>query len=93
MWKAKKDHFTKLDISSATDYKSFWQTVKPAFSNKANSHRILNLVKKDTLIHDDKKTAQICNEYFSNIAQKLGVIKFKTYKTSFRWGKYGYYQV
>ena len=91
--KSQKDHFTKLDISSVIDYKSFWQTVKPAFSNKENSHRIRNLVEKDNLIHDDKKTAQIFNEYFFNIAQKLGIIKFKTYKTTFRWGKYGYYQV
>ena len=82
--KSQKDHFTKLDISSVIDYKSFWQTVKPAFSNKENSHRIRNLVEKDNLIHDDKKTAQIFNEYFFNIAQKLGIIKFKTYKTTFR---------
>ena len=35
--KKKKKHFAKRDISSITDNKSFWQTVKPLFSNKVKS--------------------------------------------------------
>ena len=70
--KTKKDHFVKLDnISTVTDNKSFWQTVKPLFSNKVKSHRILHLTEKDNLIDDDKKTAKILNEYFVNIVQKF----------------------
>ena len=44
--KVKKDHLAKLDISSVTDNKSFWQTNKPLFLNKVKSHRILNLIER-----------------------------------------------
>ena len=53
--KAKKDNFAKLDISSVTDNKLFWQTVKPLFSNQAKSHRALNLIEKDQLIEMTRK--------------------------------------
>ena len=39
--KAKKDYFTKLDISSVTDSKTSRQNVKPLSSNKVKFHRIL----------------------------------------------------
>ena len=55
---AEKDHFAKLDLSSVTGNKSFWKTVKPLFSNKIKSHRVLNLVEEDKLIHEEEKIAK-----------------------------------
>ena len=72
--KAKKDHFAKLDVYSVTDNKSFWQTVKPLFSNKVKSHRIPNLLEKDNLICDDQKIAKIFKEYLVHVVQKLGIV-------------------
>ena len=75
---SKKERFAKLDISSVTDNKSFWQTLKPLFSNKVKSPRILNLVEKDTLIDHNEKITKISNEHFVNIVQKLGKVSKKS---------------
>ena len=72
--KPKKDHFTELYISSATDNKNFWQNVKLLISSNIKSHGILNLVKKDNLIDNEEKTAKICNKYLVNIVQKIGIM-------------------
>ena len=48
--------------------------MKPLFSNKAKSHRTLNLIAKDQLIDDDEEVAKIFNEYFINIDQKLRIL-------------------
>ena len=72
--KTKKDHFAKLDISPVIDNKSFWQTVQPFSSNKVQSYRNVNLLKKDELVYDDEKIAKRFTERFVNIVQKLGIV-------------------
>ena len=37
---------------------------------KVKPHRILNLVEKENLIDDEKKTAKISDKYFLKIVQK-----------------------
>ena len=72
--KAKKDHFVNLDIKSVTDNKKFWQTVKSLFSNKVKAKTVIKLVENDAMIDDESEIAKIFNEYFVNIAKKLGIL-------------------
>ena len=65
--KAKKDHFTNLDIKSVTDNKKFWQAVKPLFSNRVKAKTVIKLVENDTMIDDESQIAKMLNEYFVNI--------------------------
>ena len=75
--KTKKDYFANLDISSVTDNKKFWHTVKPLFSNKVKSRTIINLIENEELIDDELEIAKIFNEYFVNIVRKLGIFTEK----------------
>ena len=72
--KEKKDHFVNLDITSATEYKKFWQTVKPLFSTKVKAKTVIKLVENDRMIDDDSEIANFFNEYFVNIVKKLGIL-------------------
>ena len=72
--KAKKDHFTNLDIKSVTDNKKFWQVVKPLFSNRVKAKTVIKLVENDAMIDDESEIAKIFNEYVVNIVKKLGIL-------------------
>ena len=74
MKKAKKYHFTNLDIKYKTDNKKFWQIVKPLFANKVKAKTILKLVENDKVIDDESEIEQIFNEYFVNIVKKLRIL-------------------
>ena len=58
----KKSHFTNSNISSTTDNKKFWKTVKPLFSDKISHKETVNLVENDTILSDD----QIVTDTFNN---------------------------
>ena len=51
----------------------FWKTVKPLFSNKGSKSTKIILVENDEIVSDDKKTAEIMNEYFVNITKDLDI--------------------
>ena len=74
MKKAKKYHFTNLDVKYKTDNKKFWQIVKPLFANKVKAKTILKLVENDKVIDDESEIEQIFNEYFVNIVKKLRIL-------------------
>ena len=78
MKKAKKYHFTNLDIKSVTDNKKFWQIVKPLFANKVKAKTILKLVENDEVIDDESEIEKIFNEYFVNIVKKTTNINRRT---------------
>ena len=52
----------------------FWQNVKPLFSNKVKAKTVIKLVENDVMIDDEFEIAKIFNEYFVNIAKKLGIL-------------------
>ena len=74
MKKAKKYHFTNLDIKYVTDNKKFWQIVKPLFANKVKAKTILKLVENDKVIDNESEIEQIFNEYFVNIVKRLRIL-------------------
>ena len=65
--KEKRSFYNRLTISDITDKKKFWETVKPAFSDKGRSNLKITLIKNDTLILNDKKVAETMNDYFVSI--------------------------
>ena len=74
--KAKKDYFGNLNINSVNDNKTFWKTVKPMFTEKnAKSSKII-LVENDEIVTDNRRNAEIMNDYFVNITDKLNIPEF-----------------
>ena len=51
--KAKKDHFTNLDVNSVLDNRKFWQNVKPLFSNKVKAKTTIKLIENDETIDSE----------------------------------------
>ena len=48
--------------------------MKPFLSNKGNTeHKKIILVENDEIIRDDKKNADIINDYFVNVTKSLDV--------------------
>ena len=60
-----------------TDYRKFWKTVKPLFSDKIHASSKITLLENEVLVTDDKEVAEILNEYFVNITDSLGIIQPK----------------
>ena len=71
--KVKRDYFRNLNIGSVNDNKTFWKTVKPNFSEKNSKNAKIILVENDEIITDNKRNAEIMNDYFVNITQKLNI--------------------
>lgn len=67
----KKNYFANMKISSITDDKKFWKTVKPLFSDKSSHRQNINLVENDTTLNDNQVVADAFNNYFNNIEQNL----------------------
>ena len=70
--KVKMEYFQNININSVNDNKIFWKTVKPNFSNKNNTHKII-LVENGEIISENKKTAEVFNNYFINIVKDLNI--------------------
>ncbi len=71
--KVKKDYFSNLNISSVNDNKTFWKTVKPNFSDKNCKSAKIILVENNEIITDNRRNAEIMNDYFVNITQQLDI--------------------
>ena len=73
--KAKKDYFSKINPRKinpkdklVSGNKNFWRIIKPYFSNKGNSNKIM-ISEKDCIVSDDRKLSEIFKEYFINITK------------------------
>ena len=69
--RTKKNYFANIKISSITDDKKFWKTVKPLFSDKSSHRQKINLVENDTTLNDNQVVAEAFNNYFNNTEQNL----------------------
>ena len=69
--RTKKDYFANLKESNIIDNKKFWKTVKPLFSSKGSGSTSYTLVDKEEIINDEKRIAQIFNDYYGQIISKL----------------------
>ena len=71
--KVKREYFENLNINFVNENKTFWTTVKHYFSNKNMKHSKIVLVENNEIISDNKKNAEIMNNYFVNITQNLNI--------------------
>ena len=76
--KVKREYFENLNINSVNDNKSFWKTIKPFFTDKNKKNGKIILVENNDIITDDKKNAEVMNEYFVNITKNLDIPEFTT---------------
>ena len=77
--RTKKKYFANINISSITDNKKFWKTVKPLFSDKIFHKETINLAVNDTILSDDQVVAETLNNYFNNIVKNLLTVTNKKY--------------
>ena len=67
----KKSFFNNLNTKKIVDNKSFWQPVKPFFSDKNGVKNKITLVEDKTkIISDNKLVAETFNKFFENIDSK-----------------------
>ena len=71
--KAKVDYYGNLDLKNISDNRKFWKTVKPLFSDKIQTLGSITLLEGDELVSEDKKVAEILNDYFVNITASLEI--------------------
>ena len=66
-----KEYFANINISSITDIKKFWKTVKPLFPDKIFHKETINLAVNETISSKDQVVADTLNVYFSAIVKNL----------------------
>ena len=74
--KTKKKYYQNLNEKSVVDNKCFWKTVKPFLSDKTHGNDKIHLIENNELLKTDVETAEVFNEFFSNIVQKLNIPRF-----------------
>ena len=74
--KVKRQYFENLNINSVNDNKTFWKTVKPFFTDKNKKSGKIILVENNEIIMDNKRNAEVMNEYFVNITETLDIPEF-----------------
>ena len=74
--KTKKRYYENLNEKSAVDNKLFWKTVKPLLSDKVMGKDHIHLAENDELIKTDLETAEVFNNFFSNIVQNLKISRY-----------------
>ena len=74
--KTKKRYYENLNEKSVVDNKLFWKTVKTLLSDKGMGKDHIHLVENDELIKTDLETAEVFNNFFSNIVQNLQISRY-----------------
>ena len=74
--KSKREFFESLNETHLCDNKKFWGVVKPLLSNKVVYNERIILVEDGKIMENDKNTASILNEFFSNIITTLGIPQY-----------------
>ena len=65
-----------LNEKSVVDNKLFWKTVKPLLSDKVAGKDITHLIENIELVKTDLETAEVLNNFFSNIVQNLDISRY-----------------
>ena len=76
MRKSKREVFGSLNETDLSDNKNFWGVVKPLLSNKIVYNERTTLVEDDKIVENDKNTASVLNEFFSNIITTLRIPQY-----------------
>ena len=71
--KSKREFYGNHNEKKLCDNNKFWGVVKPVLLNKVVSNEKITLVERDNIVENDKKTANVFNDFFSNIITNLGI--------------------
>ena len=71
----KTNYFNNLNPKVITDYKKFWSTVKPLFSDKSKAMNTIVLHEKGKVIKNYKRVSEVLNKYFRNLTKSLKIKK------------------
>ena len=71
--KTKKSFYKNLDEKQVSHNKVFWKKVKPSHCDKGVNSSKITLVEKNSIIVNEKKIANIMNNYFINITKTLSL--------------------
>ena len=90
---AKKQFFGNLKTQDVTDNKTFWKTVKPFLTDKVQTKSKITLIEKklkdnstefsEEIITEDKKIADVFNNFFFNIVSDLEIPIIQNYDMCF----------
>ena len=72
--KEKKKYYNNLDLKILDDNKTFWQRIKPLFSDKQKSLQSdITLVEHDVITSDKKEVAENLNKFFIEAVENLDI--------------------
>ena len=74
--KTKKRYYENLDEKFVVDNKLFWKTVKPLLSDNVAGKDEIHLTENNELVKTDLETAEVLNNFFSNIVQNLDISRY-----------------
>ena len=76
MRKSKSEFFGSLNETDLCDNKKFWSVVKPLLSNRVVYNERITLAEDDKILENDKNTASVLQEFFSNIITTPGIPQY-----------------
>ena len=71
-----KRYYENLNEKSVIDNKLFWKSVKPLLPDKVAGKDVIHLIENNELVKTDLETAEVLNNFFSNIAQNLDISRY-----------------
>ena len=81
--KAKTNYYGNLNEKDITDNKKFWKTVKPFLSDKSKSSDKIHLSENGELLNNESETAEVLNNFFSNIVKTLKIPEYENLDPNF----------
>ena len=81
--KTKINQYGNLDEKDITDHKNFWKTVKPLLSDKSINSDKINLNEIGKLNNSESKTAEVMNNFLSNIIKNLKMSEYENLNPNF----------
>ena len=70
-------------MKDITDNKKFWKTVKPFLSDKSKTSDKIHLNENGELLNSESETAEVLNNFFSNIVKNLKIPEYENLDQNF----------
>ena len=81
--KTKINYYGNLNVKNITDNKKFWKTVKPFLSDKSKTSDKIHFNENGELLNSESETAEVLNNFFSNIVKNLKIPEYENLDRSF----------
>ena len=78
------EYYETLDLNKIIDNKNVWKTMKPFFSEKCRSNKIINLINEENVITNETKIAETMKNYQTSISANASLDKITYAITKFK---------